>query len=278
MVDASSHFLHHRASLIASVDLRPLGKAASRRRTKDERNYETVPVVLQGSVSGIDRNATADDVRNVSPRSLQFQGEINDTRSGTLRFWYFTPSESKAGGPNAEHTHSQVCRSAKALVCGPQRNTPQPQRSRFWLHGAIRNTIGESGKVPAIAERLPAKYLVREEPPKIISSVEQHEAYIQRLLDLQRKAHRTAEGSETAKLLIVPIADYEAKHFTIDKVSGVEVLRELMDTNGLRQKDLADDLGCETIVSLILKEKRQPNRQQMEKLSRRFHVPPAVFF
>jgi antitoxin component HigA of HigAB toxin-antitoxin module len=44
------------------------------------------------------------------------------------------------------------------------------------------------------------------------------------------------------------------------------VLRELMDANGLRQKDLADDLDGESIVSLILKEKRQLNRKQMEKL------------
>jgi len=132
--------------------------------------------------------------------------------------------------------------------------------------------------VPVIAERLPAKYLVKEEAPKTISSREQHEAYIQRLLGLQRKAHRTAEETETAKLLIVLIADYEAKHFTIERASGVEVLKELMDTNGLRQKDLAEDLGGESIVSLILKEKRQLNRQQIEKLGHRFHVSPAVFF
>jgi HTH-type transcriptional regulator / antitoxin HigA len=132
--------------------------------------------------------------------------------------------------------------------------------------------------VPAIAERLPAKYLLKEEAPKIISSAQQHETYIQRLLELQRKAHRTAEETETAKLLIVLIADYEAKHFKIEKVSGVEVLKELMAANGLRQKDLADDLGGESIVSLVLKEKRQLNRQQMEKLSHRFHVSPAVFF
>jgi hypothetical protein len=37
--------------------------------------------------------------------------------------------------------------------------------------------------VPAIAERLPAKYLVKAEAPKIIASREQHEAYIQRLLE-----------------------------------------------------------------------------------------------
>ena len=132
--------------------------------------------------------------------------------------------------------------------------------------------------MPVIAERLPAKYLVKEEAPKIVSSPQQHEAYISRLLDLQRKAHRTAEETETAKLLVVLIADYEAKHFIVEKASGVEVLKELMDSNGLRQKDLADDLGGESIVSLILKEKRQLNRQQMEKLSHRFHVSPAVFF
>lgn len=115
-------------------------------------------------------------------------------------------------------------------------------------------------------------------PKKIISSAQQHETYIQRLLELQRKTHRTPEETETAKLLIVLIADYEARHFTIEKVSGVELLKELMAANGLRQKDLADDLGGESIVSLVLKEKRQLNLQQMEKLSQRFHVSPTVFF
>jgi len=132
--------------------------------------------------------------------------------------------------------------------------------------------------VPAIAERLPAKYLVKEEAPKIISSREQHHAYLSRLLELQRKAHRTAEETETAKLLIVLIADYEAKHFPIEAPPGVEVLKELMTANGLRQKDLAEDLGGESIVSLILQGKRQLNRQQIERLSARFHVSPAVFF
>ena len=52
--------------------------------------------------------------------------------------------------------------------------------------------------------------------PKIISSAQQHETYIQRLLELQRKTHRTPEETETAKLLIVLIADYEARHSTIE--------------------------------------------------------------
>ena len=132
--------------------------------------------------------------------------------------------------------------------------------------------------MPAIAERLPAKYLIKDEAPKTISSASQHEAYISRLLDLQRKTRRSAEETETAKLLILLIADYEAKHFFVETSSGVEVLQELIKANGLRQKDLAKDLGGESIVSLVLQGKRQLNRQQIEKLSERFHVSPAVFF
>jgi len=136
----------------------------------------------------------------------------------------------------------------------------------------------EDGKMPATAERLPAKYLIRDEAPKTISSREQHEAYLERLVELQRKAHRSREETETAKLLVVLIADWESKNVQIEKPSGIEVLRELVQVNGLRQKDLAEDLGGESIVSLVLLGKRLLNRQQMERLAERFHVSPAVFF
>ncbi|MGA7623953.1 MAG: hypothetical protein WCA91_10260, partial [Candidatus Acidiferrales bacterium] len=80
--------------------------------------------------------------------------------------------------------------------------------------------------MPAIAERLPAKYLVKAEAPKIIASRKQHEAYLQRLLELQRKAHRSAEETETAKLLVVLIADYETKQFSLLHRRSVQVNQE----------------------------------------------------
>jgi len=67
--------------------------------------------------------------------------------------------------------------------------------------------------MPAIAERLPSKYLVKAEASEIIASREQHEAYIQRLWNCNAKAHRSAEETETAKLLVVLIADYETRQF-----------------------------------------------------------------
>jgi HTH-type transcriptional regulator/antitoxin HigA len=55
-------------------------------------------------------------------------------------------------------------------------------------------------------------------------------------------------------------------------------LRGLISANNLRQKDLAPLLGSESVVSEILSGKRELNKRQIEKLSTRFNVSPAVFF
>ena len=60
--------------------------------------------------------------------------------------------------------------------------------------------------------------------------------------------------------------------------TSVEVLRALMDANNLRQKDLVPIFSSESIVSEVLHKKRALNKTHIEKLSKRFHVSPAVFF
>ena len=56
------------------------------------------------------------------------------------------------------------------------------------------------------------------------------------------------------------------------------VLRALMDANDLRQKDLVPIFGSESIVSEVLHKKRALNKAHIERLSKRFHVSPALFF
>jgi hypothetical protein len=51
-----------------------------------------------------------------------------------------------------------------------------------------------------------------------------------------------------------------------------------MQANSLRQKDLVPIFGSESIVSEILHKNRTLNKTQIEKLSKRFRVSPAVFF
>lgn len=74
------------------------------------------------------------------------------------------------------------------------------------------------------------------------------------------------------------IADYERTRFpTVGNASAEEMLAYLMQLYGLKQRDLADDLGGQPVVSAILSGNRKLNLQQVRKLAKRFGVPAAVF-
>ena len=124
--------------------------------------------------------------------------------------------------------------------------------------------------MPAIAER-PAEI-------RPIDSETQHKAYVSRLLELQRQKTLNHRESDTVRLLILVIRDYEAKRYQFEDASPIEVLRELMDANGLKQRDLVDALGSDSIVSEVLNGKRELNKNHIEKLSKRFNISPAAFF
>lgn len=74
------------------------------------------------------------------------------------------------------------------------------------------------------------------------------------------------------------IETYEEEHHAIRAASPMDVLTELMSANNLKQCDLALLFGSESMVSEILNGKRELNKHQMERLSRRFKVSPALFF
>jgi HTH-type transcriptional regulator/antitoxin HigA len=46
----------------------------------------------------------------------------------------------------------------------------------------------------------------------------------------------------------------------------------------LKQRDIAAELGGESVVSEVLSGRRRLNASHIEQLSKRFHVSPAVFF
>ena len=57
-----------------------------------------------------------------------------------------------------------------------------------------------------------------------------------------------------------------------------DVVRHLMESNGLRQVDLIDVFGAESTVSEVLNGKRDLAKSHIEKLSLRFNVSPELFF
>ena len=122
------------------------------------------------------------------------------------------------------------------------------------------------------------KYALEVGAPTAIASERQHREYLAVLDKLASKERPTSQEEKYAEVLITLIEAYEEEHHAIPEASPVEVLRGLMDANGLRQKDLAPILGTESLVSEVLHEKRELNKGQIEKLSKRFRVSPAVFF
>ena len=80
------------------------------------------------------------------------------------------------------------------------------------------------------------------------------------------------------ELLTLTIEHYDNEHFQIAETDGVSILKYFMEEFDLKQKDLHNELGTQGVVSEILHGKRKLNRNQIEKLSERFFVSPAVFF
>jgi HTH-type transcriptional regulator/antitoxin HigA len=124
----------------------------------------------------------------------------------------------------------------------------------------------------------PGYLLSQFKAPTVVRSERQNEQYISALSQLESKRQLTAEEARLTELLTLLISDYEDKHYQLPPAEPREVVRELMRANGLRQKDLVDVFGTESIASEVLNGKRELNKEQIKRLSGRFGVSPAIFF
>ena len=73
------------------------------------------------------------------------------------------------------------------------------------------------------------------------------------------------------------VETYEARHHTLPEATPAAVLAYLMEAHDLKQTDLAEELGGQSIVSAILNGKRELNTRQVKALAKRFNVSAAVF-
>ncbi len=88
------------------------------------------------------------------------------------------------------------------------------------------------------------------------------------------------EDHELAGLLDVVgqvVQDYENAHHAIPEAAPHAVLHFLMDQHGLKQTDLAVEIGGQSVVSGILSSKRSINARQARALAARFGVSAAFF-
>jgi HTH-type transcriptional regulator/antitoxin HigA len=114
--------------------------------------------------------------------------------------------------------------------------------------------------------------------PHLIRSEEALAAYTKTLFRLTSKTRTTRGEDEAIDLLTLLIEKYEADRYPVPAADPLTVLRFLMDSHGLRQKDLAGVFGGEGNVSQVLAGKRELNKDHIAKLAAWFNVSPAVFF
>lgn len=85
------------------------------------------------------------------------------------------------------------------------------------------------------------------------------------------------ELADMLELLGQLIEDYEGQHYVLPDAEPDQVLRFLMEQHGLKQADLAAELGTQSLVSEVLSGRRQINVRQAKALAQRFGVSAAVF-
>jgi HTH-type transcriptional regulator/antitoxin HigA len=120
--------------------------------------------------------------------------------------------------------------------------------------------------------------LLLKEKPEVITEEGQNQQYIEKLERLTGRESVTSAEEKLIALLTVLVEEYEANHHSVPEATPLAVIRHLMEANHLRQKDLVDVFGTESIVSDVLNGKRDLSKEHIRRLSVRFHVSPAVFF
>jgi HTH-type transcriptional regulator/antitoxin HigA len=122
------------------------------------------------------------------------------------------------------------------------------------------------------------KYQLEYPALSVIKSDAQLDEYMNALIELEERRDLSSDDRQYARLLAALIEKYESEHYPITAVEPRDVLSELIEQNGLRQRDLVPLLGPESVVSEIVNGRRPLSKANIEKLSQRFRVSPAVFF
>ncbi|MGH9580384.1 MAG: helix-turn-helix domain-containing protein [Terriglobales bacterium] len=120
--------------------------------------------------------------------------------------------------------------------------------------------------------------LLSETQPGVIQNEEENERLTARLEELVSRGSLTAAEEKLVELLTLLVNEFESKHYPMEASGPLAVIRHLMESNHLRQKDLVDVFGTESIVSDVLNGKRDLTKEHIKRLSARFGISPAAFF
>jgi len=122
------------------------------------------------------------------------------------------------------------------------------------------------------------KQLVAEVPPKVIHSERENRYYLGKIEEMDlRWAELSKAERDLYDTLGVLIEDFEKKTFRLRATTPIDIIKELMLANNLKQKDLVGVFETASVASEVLHRKRALTTEHIRRLGKRFNVSPAVF-
>ncbi|HXM42797.1 MAG TPA: hypothetical protein VN924_16210 [Bryobacteraceae bacterium] len=131
--------------------------------------------------------------------------------------------------------------------------------------------------VAAIDKRTYARLLTRV-LPQIITTEDENERMIAELEKLDTRGRPlTPEEERLGMLVNLLIRQFEESRYSLGHAEPVEALRVLMESRGLRQRDMIPVFGSSSVASDVLNGKRSLSKTHVRKLAEFFHVPVSLF-
>jgi len=121
--------------------------------------------------------------------------------------------------------------------------------------------------------------LVLQFPLRPLRGKGEYEAALAQLDGLVGRHDLSPGAEDYIDALTCFVEAYEAKRYagTLAKFTPVELLRFLMEENGMKTVDLGYVLGSRGLASQVLSGKRGLSQRLILRLAERFHVSPAMF-
>lgn len=122
--------------------------------------------------------------------------------------------------------------------------------------------------------------LLLDTMPGVIKTEEENErslAIVERLMD-KGEDNISPEEGRLMELLVQLIEEFEDKAYPMGETSTpLSILKSLIEDHELKQKDLVDIFGSQSVVSEVLNGKRGIGKNHANRLSGRFNLPVDLF-
>lgn len=112
---------------------------------------------------------------------------------------------------------------------------------------------------------------------KVLNSKKEYDKAVKRMMDIFHAEPNTPEDDELGVLILL-IKDYDEKHYALPEIDALEIIKEKMKEQGLKNKDLEPIIGSKGYVSSILSGRRDITLKMAQRLKDYFKLPAEVFF